>query len=337
MSGNCQPSLNVFLKEMVDLKCTQHGVNDDNSTIWRQYHIKAHKGYVAIPILLLGLILVNNTLIVLTLKRVKNKLFTDIFMTGLAVADFAVSIPLSITVVTFINGVIVMSEFLCDIWALGVMGGIATTIWLHGAICIEKCVFITRPLQHRLFLQKEYSNRVAYGVIAVCMFFPSGYILALVYSGVLRHADFDALLVVCHFDLNMKFLLTVGNVFLTSSLIVQLVTYALILRQVSISAIQRKKRIFCAIKTVLRTLGAYYMCIGPAAVFMVWSAASDNAPPPEIKFAAYYILLSNSCMNFFIYLSSMPRFREAFTKMIGYHSQKSSKQIHVHGARATRV
>ena len=230
-----------------------------------------------------------------------------------------------------------MSEFFCDFWALGVMGGISTTVWLHCAICIEKCVFITRPLQHRLFLQKEYSNRVAYGVIAVCMFFPSGYTFALVYSGVLRHADFDALSVVCLFDFNMKFLLTVGNVFLTSSLIVQLVTYALILRQVSISAIQRKKRIFCAIKTVLRTLGAYYMCIGPAAVFMVWSAASDNAPPPEFKFAAYYIILSNSCVNFFIYLSSMPRFRESFTKMIGYHSQKSSKRRHDDGARATRV
>ena len=154
---------------MVDLNCAQHGVNDDNSTIWRQYHIKAHKGYVAIPILLLGLILVNNTLIVLTLKRVKNNLFTDIFMNGLAVADFAVSIPLSITVVTFINGVMVMSEFLCDIWALGVMGGISTTFLLHCAICIEKCVFITRPFQHRLFLQKYYSNRVAYGVIAAVL------------------------------------------------------------------------------------------------------------------------------------------------------------------------
>ena len=240
---------------MVDLNCTQHGVNDDNSTIWKQYHTKAHKGYVAIPILLLGLILVNNTLIVLTFKRVKNKLFTYTFMAGLAVADIAVSIPLSITVVTFINGVIVMSEFFCDFWALGIMGGISTTVWLHCAICIEKCVFITRPLQHRIFLQKEYSNHVAYGVIAVCMFFPSRlYILALVYYGVLQHADFDPLPVVCLFDLNMKYLQTVGIVFLTSSLVVQIVTNALILRQVLISPIQSKKRIFCAMKTVLLTL-----------------------------------------------------------------------------------
>ena len=229
-----------------------------------------------------------------------------------------------------------MSEFFCDFWALGVMGGISTTVWLHCAICIEKCVFITRPLQHRLFLRKAYSNRIAYGVIAVCMFFPSGYILALVYSGVLQHADFDPLSVVCLFDLNMKFLLTVGIVFLTSSL-AQIVTNALILRQVLISPIQSKKRIFCAIKTVLLTIGAYYTCIGPASVFMVWGAVSDKALSPEFKFAAYYILLSNSCLNFFIYLSSMPRFCEAFTKMIGYHSQKSSRQTHVHGARATQV
>ena len=302
---------------------------DANRTIWRDYHTEIPQGYVVIPILLLVLTLVNNTLIVLTFKRVKTKQFTDIFMAGLAVADFIMSIPLSVTVVILIRGFINMSVFLCDFWALVFVGGLSTTMWLHCAICIEKCVSIIRPLEHRLFLQKEYSHRVAYAVIVVCMFFPDGYLLALVYSGVLTHADFDPHAVFCLYDVNMKFLFTAGNLFLTSSLIVELVTNVLILRQVLKSTIQRKKRILRTIRTVLITLGAYYLCTGPVAVGMVWRTTADKPPPPGLRFAGCYFLLSNSCVNFFIYLSSMPRFREAFMKMTGYHPQKATNRIHV--------
>ena len=74
------------------------------------HYIGIHKGYAVIPSLLLILVLVNNILIIPShFQASQENHFTDAFMCALAIADLAMFVPITVTVMTFLHGSIIMN------------------------------------------------------------------------------------------------------------------------------------------------------------------------------------------------------------------------------------
>ena len=288
--------------------------NGTNVYAWKQHYIGIHKGYAVIPSLLLFLILVNNIFIILTFKQVKKKQFTDAFMCALAIADLAMFIPITVTVVTFLHGSIIMNGIVCDIWALNTGAGVSTTALLHCAICIEKCVSIWKPLEHKLFVTRKYSYYVLYAVVIACFIIPVSYCSILIRFGVLPHVNFDPVKVICIPEFDIPFFLTVGIPFLVCPLVVEVLTNILILIKVRKLRGARRQQQLRAVTTVLLTVGVYYLCTCPTGVYMVCSAVYEI--PPIFKFVVHYMIISNSIVNFWIYLGCLPRFQEAFKTLL---------------------
>ena len=99
--------------------------------------------------------------------------------------------------------------------------------------------------------------------------------------------------------------------FFVIPLTTELVTHALILRQIRKLDARRKKSTMKAYKTVMLTVGVYYLCTVPLSITLAARAAFIDIPI-FIEYAANEALLFNSAVNFWIYLTTLPRFQEHF-------------------------
>ena len=186
------------------------------------------------------------------------------------------------------------------------MAGVSTTAQLHCAICIEKFVSIWKLLELKLFVTRKYSYYVTYAVVVACFIIPVSYCSILIKFGVLPDVNFDPLKVTCIYDFDVPFFLTVEISFLVVEVLT--ITNILILIKVRKLNAARRQQQLQAVRTVLLTIGVYYLCTSPVGAYMVCSVAYDIPSIPIFKFFAHYLILSNSIANFLIYLGGLPRF-----------------------------
>ena len=123
-----------------------------------------------------------------------------------------------------------------------------------------------------------------------------------------RKVNFDPVEVTFIYDFDKPFLLTIGISFLICPLVVEVLTNILILIKVRKLRAARRQQQLQAVRTVLLTIGVYYLCTSPVGAYMVCSVAYDIPSIPIFKFFAHYLILSNSIVNFLIYLGGLPRF-----------------------------
>ena len=126
-----------------------------NNSSWTLNISQLPSWFGAIQAFIFAAILVNNILV--TFQRMKKLTMLHHFMIGLCVADLVTALPYSIVFFTTVNGSITLTQSLCDTWGVMFMVTIATTTWIHSAMCIEKCISILHPILHRNFQKSKHA------------------------------------------------------------------------------------------------------------------------------------------------------------------------------------
>ena len=122
----------------------------------------------------------------------------------------------------------------------------------------------------------------------------------------------------CTFLVDMTSLAINGFV-LYIPLVIEIVTHALMIRQIKMSILTRqRKKLLRAMKTVVFTVSVYYVCNIPGVLTIAWRLVGN--PPPSVAFASMQFLMTNSFVNIFIYFSN-PRFRRALKRTFGFVPQ----------------
>ena len=231
--------------------------------------------------------------------------FQHHLMICLALVDLLTVPAQTPALVALWNDGILLTDVLCNLTSILCQTTLAATTWLHVAICIEKCYSILWPLRHKLFLTQYRSSFVALKITLVELCVILTLMTVLTFTGNL-HSHFIPTIALCAYTINLVYLLAFGTPY------VVLVTHTLMLREVKKSCTHRWRRLLRGLKTVALTVCIYYTCWVPFLVFVILKSLFSLLDDVSPKIVAYCFVLSNSAMNFFIYIHCMNVFREQF-------------------------
>ena len=292
-------------------------INNTMKSKWTLYEVTSPPGQELANGIIYTAIFVTNCLILATFSKIKKRSLHYDLMMCLAVVDL-LTIPAQVpTMVALWKRHIWLTDDLCKVLSIANNATLAATAWLHIAICIEKCCMILIPLQHKLFLTRYKSSVVATTIALIEL----GVILTLTTVLAFTHnldSGFKPALAFCAFTANLNYFIAIAMPFVFLPLIAVLVTHALMLKEIKKSSIQRKTRLLRGVKAVALTVGVYYACWVP---FLVNCILLSIVPPSvfvlpiTLRVASVYFVISNSAMNFFIYVYSIRKFREQFINL----------------------
>ena len=285
---------------------------------WIRHKVQLSSMYAAIPMTISILILISNTLILVTLARVKKRRLQDLFLLGLSIGDLLTSIPVASNAVCLLTGFATLNQSVCNLWATALHSCVGTTFCIHSAICLEKCYSIVKPVEHRAFEAVPDSTRKVTCGVFVAFLLPWTVFFTLSFAGEIR-AEFSTTLAFCHFMVAFTATSVIGCL-IGVPLVIELVTHAVILHRVKtrILSSQQRKKIFKAMKTVVLTVGIFYVCNVPSFILSFCEMIMKTEFSDMALFAVTQVIMANSFMNYFIYFSSVPRFRDAVYTMFRF-------------------
>ena len=170
------------------------------------------------------------------------------------------------------------------------------------------------PIQHKLFLTRYKASLVATTITLVEL----SVILAMMTVFTITkylNSYFRPVIAFCGYAFSLNYVIAVVVPFVVLPLVVVFVSHTLILREIRRSGTQRRRRLLKGMKTVALTVGAYYICRIPFSVNSVVESLfpqSESASSDIPMIVAVYFVISNSAMNFFVYIHSIAQFREQF-------------------------
>ena len=168
------------------------------------------------------------------------------------------------------------------------------------------------PLQHKLFLARYKSSVVAttIALVELSVILTLTTVLAFTHN---LESGFKPALAFCAFTANLNYFLAVAMPFVFLPSLIVFVTHTIMFIEVKKLARQRRQRRNKGIKVVALTGGVYYACWVPFFVNCFWMSVvppSILELPITLRVMAVYFVISNSAMNFFIYVYSIQDFRE---------------------------
>ena len=278
-------------------------------------------------------ILVNNILVLTTFKRMKKLTMLHHFMIGLCVADLVTALPYSIVFFTTVNGSITLTQSLCDTWGVTFMVTIATTTWIHSAMCIEKCISILHPILHRNFQKSKYAAYITMGIVMTCFLLPVIISTILLQYEVVKIV-FLPFIPSCLYDSDIRVYVVWGGLYVIAPMITQVVTHILIFKATRANSerlgniqkrAQRSK--LRVMKTLSITLGLYYACWLPVIVQVIWNSAKEHTLPEWFDVVTLHTLIANSGLSFAIYACSLPAFQQQVQNIFPKCSRGSRNRI----------
>ena len=291
-----------------------------NPSKWTHYEVISPPGLAGLAVsnvIIYTVIFITISLILATFSKMKKKSLHQHLIICLAIIDL-LTIPAQVpTMVALWKRHIWLTDDLCKLLSIANNATIAATAWLHIAICIEKCCSILMPLQHKLFLTRYKSSVVATTIalieLGVILTFTT--VLAFIHN---LDSGFKPALALCAFTANLNYFIAIAMPFVFSPLLIVLVTHTIMLIEVKKLARRNRQRRNKGIKVVALTVGVYYACWVPFFVNCFWMSVvppSILELPITLRVVAVYFVISNSAMNFFIYVYSIQDFKEQLIRL----------------------
>ena len=282
---------------------------------WTLHVSQIPSWFAACQAIIILSILVNNILVLMTFKRMKNLNVLHHFMIGLCVADLITALPYGIVIFTTVKGSISLTQALCDTFGIMFMVTIATTTWIHSAMCIEKCISILHPISHRNFQNSKNAAYITIGIIVMCFIVPVIISTALLQFDVVK-MSFLPYIPSCLYDSDVRLYVVWGGLYIIVPMITQLVTHVLIIKGTRANSSRRlggtqqraQKNKLRVMKTITITLGLYYACWLPLIVQVIWNSVQQS--PEWFDAVTAHTLVANSGLSFTIYASSLPAFQQ---------------------------
>ena len=132
-----------------------------------------HVAFIVVPLTISLLIVISNTLVFITFKRMRNFQAQHYFMIGLAVADMMTLIPYSQVTAAIAHGSVVTSKEACCWLGVFTIITIGITTWLHSIMSIKKCLSVCKPICHGSITKHKYFQRAVIGIISVWFLVPT--------------------------------------------------------------------------------------------------------------------------------------------------------------------
>ena len=304
-------------------------VNNKTSSLskWTYYEVDPPPGLRESSAIIYLAIIITNILILVTFRRMRKLMLQHNLMIFIALVDL-LTVPAQVPVMVALwNKYILLTDVLCNAISIFNHSTLAATTWLHIAICIEKYFSISMPIQHKLFLTRYKASLVATTITLVEL----SVILAMMTVFTITkylNSYFRTVLAFCGYAFSLNYVIAVVVPFVVLPLVVVFVSHTLILREIRRSGTQRRRRLLKGMKTVALTVGAYYICWIPFSVNSVVESLfpqSESASSDIPIIVAVYFVISNSAMNFLVYIHSIEQFREQFK---GLFCIRNRRRVH---------
>lgn len=247
----------------------------------------------------------------------------DYLIIGLAFSDLSTLIPYAVTTVVLVNRSIWLNTIMCNMIGLLRIATIGSTTWIHSALCIHKCLSVLLPHNNITPSAKRRAKCFTFAVIILCFLIPIFICTTLLVERSLLRMAFDTYEASCTYVSDMHLYAALGSCFLVLPAIVQVFTHCIILRKLKQG---RRRKFLEPLKTVVLTLGFFYLCRIPFFIFILWTNLPIASKPPIwFEVLQRHVVTLNSGMSTIIYYVSLRGFRTRFKKII---EKLTASQVH---------
>ena len=276
--------------------------------------------YMAVVCLALNIfILLSNTVVLVTFRKYKKPKVQHYYMLALVGTDLTVFVQNSALATILIRQDIRLTTPVCVI--LGSLAAFAATVtaMVHTCLSIDRWISVVYPIKYRNFVNSRNSRRFTIAVL-VAIHIGQGLQQFLVWYFRQIRYYFDSYVPYCIADLGDK-----GGAGLIIALlmaivlpcVIELTLNAHIIHKIRQMRSTTRVRTLKAVKTVLLTLGIYYLCWIPMGVWTVWDFISPHVHPPGwFNFLAVQVVALNSGISGVIYYYTLPNFKETLMSTI---------------------
>ena len=292
-----------------------------NLTTWTFHKATLPSQLAAITIAINVFILISNTLVLLTLRRMGRLTIQHCYILGLVGSDLFVFIITVAIAGIELKREVWISQSLCGLFGISSAGAADLTALIHTAMSIDRWVAVQFPFKYRTFQSKARSRFIPVTMISF------SFVFVFVYLSILYHFE----LLSVYFDPSIPFcIITTGkrglfglisclSIFFIMPSTLQAFTNIHMLIKVTRLQGASRARTFKSIKTIIATLGVFYMCWFPIGIWLLWDILSVSHPNGAFSYFAVRMLTSNSGMSFPIYFRTLPGFKDKFMSMIRRH------------------
>ena len=276
--------------------------------------------YVAIVCVAMNIfILLSNSLVIVTFRKYKKLKVQHYYMLALVGTDLTVFIQNSALATILIKQDITLTTPVCVL--LGCLASFATTMtaMVHTCLSIDRWISVVHPVKYRNFVNSRNSRRFTVAVL-VAIHIGQGLQQFVCWHFQQISYYFDPYVPYCVAEFGDK-----GGAGLIMALLMAIVLPCLIELTLNAHIILKIKRMrsttrartLKAVKTVLLTLGVYYLCWIPMGVWTVWDFISPHVDPAGwFNFLAVQVVVLNSGISGVIYYYTLPNFKETLMSTI---------------------
>lgn len=279
---------------------------------WKLYQISLPASAAILNMLVSLLTLVSNLLVIITFKRMRNLQPQHYLMTGLCAADLITSVMHFVSTAVLIRGHVWLTIRVCYTMGMLTYTCAGVTVCIHSALCLEKCLSVRKPLVHRRLATSTKRNYIIIGVMAACYILPLILNLIPAITDDFTEFQFDPAFATCILNSSgLRFQTIFRSVLLILlPILIQLVTSILIVSKIRKLRGVTKQRTKRAIRTLVLTVGLFYLSWLPVLVYAVWMIIQPNSSGSDwSKYIISNIVASNSAMSFIIYIFTLPKFK----------------------------
>ena len=287
-----------------------------NRTSWTQLHtVTLPEELAAVCVAADVFILLSNIMVLLTFNRLGKLTIQHYLMLGLVGSDLTMLIG---------NAMLTIFVFMREVWLTDIgcfLVGCLTvtaamiTASIHICLSIDRWVTVAYPYAYREYSMNQKSKRMALVVILLIHVFPGPALFLTWWFDQLKFY-FDPLVAYCLADFGAKGgagLILSSAVSIVFPCFIEVPAYTYIIWRISKMKGTNRCHIVKAVRTVLVTLGVYYICWLPMGIWVVWDIVSPDLHPPSwFPFFTIQMLVINSGMSCIVYYFTLPKFKEAF-------------------------
>ena len=200
------------------------------------------------------------------------------------------------------------------------------TAMIHVCMSIDRWISVFQPIKYRNFVYSRNSRKLTVAVL-VTIHVGQGLQQFVVWHFGQISYYINPNIAYCVGDLGDK-----GGAGLIMALLMAIALPCLIELTLNAHIIHRMRQMrsatraktLKAVKTVLLTIGVYYLCWIPLGVWILWDLVSPDVDPPGwFNFLAVQVVVLNSCMSGVIYYNTLPNFKRTLMSAIGNNSSVS--------------
>lgn len=294
-----------------------------NNTDLILYRTALPTHFTVVTLIITAFILLSNVFVILTLRKMGKLSLQHYYMLGLVGSDTLMLMVVVSGAIIQLRGDAWFPAWLCDMFGIASTVVCQITSLVHTAMSVDRWVSVRFPVKYRVFQANRRSHLIIISVIFGLFVFPV--ILSIFFTYVeLLGFYWDLHLSVC--------LAEVGGQGIGGSMIIslfcvvvlftiQLLANTYLLMRASKLVGANKTRMCKSIRTVITTLGVYYLCWIPTGIWPAWEMTTDSHPPIYYTYFAAQFLITNSGMSFPIYVLTLPQFRDKFLSLIHYKAR----------------